>query len=215
MSVLLMFVAFRLVADSSLDSALKESRYDANEQGEIAQVFADAARSGISTDLLLPRVQEAQAKRVSAERLIVVLQQEITRLDNARDILLEIERVEEFLFDDAAWQRTAILIAWGASKEEIQSLATACAEDVEKYLEASYLFTSLVEWGLERDVSVNLVSAVANSKIESDEYPGVFDVLISGRRLKMEPVGIAERMILALDEAENIRQLQRKALNVR
>ena len=178
-------------------------------------MFADATGSGIGIGLLLPRVQEAKAKRVPAERLIAALQGEIVRLESARDILLDAENSEAFLLDDAGWQRTANLIAWGASKEEIQALAGACTGEVGKYLEASYLFTSLIEWGLERDISVRLVSAVAGSKIKTDEYPGVFEVLINGRRLRMQPLDVAERIITALDGTENVRRLQRKVLNVR
>ncbi|MBN1685380.1 MAG: hypothetical protein JW852_01940 [Spirochaetales bacterium] len=201
--------------DAPLENALKESRYSTDERNDIERVFEEASRSGIGGGLLLPRVQEAKAKRVPAERLITALQQEIDRLENARDMLLDSGNAEALVLDDAGWQRTANLIAWGASKEEILTLAGACSTDVGKYLEASYLFTSLVEWGLEREVSVALVSAVAGSRLETDEYRGVFEVLINGRRLKMQPREIAERMIMALDEVETARQLQRKVLNVR
>ncbi len=214
-TVLLIGGLFRVAADSALNRALEQSRYNSDEQREIEQIFAEAADLSIGTGLLLPRVQEAQAKRVPAERLVAALQQEIERLNTARDILLETEGTEALLLDDAAWQRTANLIAWGARKEEIQALSIACAKDAHKYLEASYLFTSVVEWGLDREASKRLVSGVAVSKIDVAEYPGIIGVLINGRRLKMQPLEIADRMIIALEEVDNVRQLERKVLNDR
>jgi len=198
-----------------LDRVLAESSYGQNEKSEIERVFAGAAESGIGAGLLLPRVQEAKAKRVSARRLVEALLLEIERLATARDILLGAGASAAFLFDDAGWQRTANLVAWGASEDEIRLLAASCAGDVRKYLEASYLFTSLVEWGLDRETSGRLVSAVAVSKIDAGEYPGVFEILIDGRRLKLLPSDVAEQIILAADESENVRQLHRKVLNVR
>lgn len=212
---MLVFAAFRGIADAALNRVLDESQYSSTEKREIEQIFTSAESSGIGVELLLPRVQEARAKRVSAIQLISALQLEIERLEYARDILIEAAVCEILLFDNAGWQRTANLIAWQAEKEEIQILAVACAKDVNKYLKASYLFTSLVEWGLERSVSLDLVSAVSGSEIDVEEYPGIFEILIGGRRLKMLPLDIAERIIQALDDAGNLRQLRRKVLNDR
>ncbi len=212
---MLIFAAFRVIADAALDRALDESRYNQAERKEIEQIFVQATDFGIGVELLLPRVREAGAKQVSADRLISALQIEIERLDAARDILMEIDEREILLFDDAGWQRTANLIAWQATKEEIQVLAGACAEDVNKYLKASYLFTSLVEWGLERAISLDLVYAVAGSKIDFEDYPGIIEVFIGGRKLRMRPLDIAERMIETLDDVDNLRQLRRKVLNDR
>lgn len=198
-----------------MDHVLGESRYDRAEQDKIEQVFADADETGIEIDLLLPRLREAMAKRVSADRLVSALKIEIERLDAARNILSEIDNRNILLFDDAGWQRTANLIAWQATEEEIKLLAGACAGDVRKYLEATYLFTSLVEWGLERGVSLILVSAVAGSKIDIDDYPGIIEILIAGRKIRVPPLDISHRIIETLDEVANMRQLRRKVLDDR
>jgi len=214
MLFIFLFVAVSTgMADSSLDHVLAESRFSTEERYEIEQMFASANQSGIDTETLLPRLQEAKAKNVSAKRLILALTREIERLEAARDILIEVENGKAMVFNDAGWQRTANLIAWGASKTEIQALAGACEGDVTVYLEASYLFTSLVEWGLERSISARLVTAVSHSAIETDEYPGIFEILINGRRLKMQLPYIAERMIELLGDVESIGQLQRQVLN--
>jgi hypothetical protein len=212
---LLVFAAYRAIADAALDRVLDESRYTSAEKSEIEYVFDGAEGSGIGVELLLPRVQEARAKRVPANRLISALRLEIERLEYARDILIEAADCEMLLLDNAGWQRTANLVAWQAEKEEIRVLAAACAKDVNKYLKASYLFTSLVEWGLDRRASLDLASAAAGSKIDIEEYPGIFEILIAGRRLKMQPHNVAERIIQALDDAGNLRQLRRKVLNDR
>lgn len=204
---------FCVVADPTLNRVLDDSRYDAQERAEIRELLNDAEGSSISAELLLPRVQEAKAKHVPAQRLLAALRQEIARLEKARDILLGTVDAKKILLDDAGWQRTANLIAWGATDEEIRSIVLACVDDVEAYLEASYLFTSLVEWGLEREASVELVFEVAGSKIEPNEYPGVLEVLIKGRRLRLHPRDMVERMIQSLDEVENVHQLQRMVLN--
>jgi len=206
---------FRLTADTALHRALEESRYNESEKNKIEQLFLSAADSGIEVELLLPRVREADAKRVSADRLISALRIEIERLHAARNILIEIDDNNVLLLDNAAWQRTANLIAWQAREEEIVVLAGVCAEDVDKYLKASYLFTSLVEWGLERNLSLDLVSAVAGSKIGYADYPGIIELLIGGRKLKMRPLDTAEGIIDALDGVDNIRQLRRKVLHDR
>ena len=210
-----MFAALRLTADAALDRALEESRYNPTERKEIEEVFSKAADSGIGVELLLPRVREAEAKQVAAGRLITALQLEIKRLEDAREILLETGTYEILLFDNAGWERTANLIAWKATRKEIQTLAAACAESVNIYLKTSYLFTSLVEWGLERELSLDLVTAVAGSKIDAEEYPGIIELLIGGRRLKMRPFDIAQRMIETLPDVDNLRQLRRKVLHDR
>ena len=202
-----------LWGDAGIDKALSRSRYTEEEQAEIRSILHEAAEVGIGTDLLLPRIQEARAKRVPADRLIVAIEAEIEKLELARRILLNTEIGGfEVLEDDAGWLRTANLLSWGATDNEIEELVGNSGDDIDAYLHASYLFSSLVEWGFTRELSLELANAVQKSSIEPGDYQGVFEILIESRRLHMQPGETAERLIEELGKASSLRKLRRKIL---
>jgi len=167
---------------------------------------------GIGPQHLLPRVQEARAKRVSAEKLIVALDLEIKRLIESRDLLLNIENGRMMYANTPAWQRTANLIAWGASPDEIGQLVNSSGGSVEKYLQGSHLYVQLAQWGLSHRLSLQLSEAAIQSGIDPAEYRGILEILIQARRERKQPEAVAEKLILELPEADGLRQIRRQVL---
>jgi hypothetical protein len=144
--------------------------------------------------------------------LAAALTSEIRRLEESRTLLLQIEHGGLLVADDAGWLRTANLLAWGAEPVEIGVLVEASAGDATTYLQGSALFTSLVKWGLPREESLALAAAAENSELEPDDYPGIFEILLQSRRLRISPEEAAERLTRGLATAENLRQLRKGVL---
>ena len=209
---MLFALAFRAEAETRLEAILANSRYNDQEKKSIAEVFASAEQNGMHEELLIPRVQEAHAKRVPSERLIGALAGEIQRLEKARTLLMEVDTGRDILLDDAGWLRTANLIAWDATHDEIIALVTASGTDIEKYLQSSYLFSSLIQWGLSRSDSIAISVATAVSALETDEYPAILDILIQARRLRLDIDDVARRILTSIPEADKIKVLKRKVL---
>lgn len=138
-----------------------------------------------------------------ADESLDALRKEIGRLEKARLHLLETEGGSRLLLDNAAWQRTANLLAWGASGGEIREISGSCIHRREDYQQASHLFVSLVNWGLARDAALYLTSAVCKSRIDGDDFPGILELLIRGRRLLISPHNLSNRMIDELHRVRN------------
>ncbi|MBT3276149.1 MAG: hypothetical protein HN368_23575 [Spirochaetales bacterium] len=210
--ILLILNLTGIFADNSRYQNLLSNRYGDAEREELLRIFVDAEEAGIGEDLLLPRVQEAQAKRVSSDKLISALRFEVLKLEEARSLLLQSDSGHFILANDAGWQRTANLLAWGARIPEIELLILSSDGEVERYLQGSYLFTSLVQWGL-TGVSAGAISAAAcESALPPDEYRGILEILIQSRRLRIESEEMAERLMRELIDSDNLRKLRRKVL---
>jgi hypothetical protein len=188
-----------------LARALERGGYTSAEKTQIAAMVADAERSGISPALLLPRVEEAAAKRVSGQDLIAALAAEIGRLNRARDLLAEAPASMQV---DAVLLRTANLILWGATPQEVSSLVVAVDGKPRRFAGTTSLFTALVAWGLDRQTALLVSQAVAVSALDDREVAEVTRVLAAARRRRERPEDVAERLIRTLPTVRSLRQLE-------
>jgi hypothetical protein len=159
--------------------------------------------------MLVPRVQEAVAKRVPADRLIGALQGETERLEAARRLWRETRSEEP---GPADWQRTANLLAWGAPEADIRTLIRATARRRADYVAATDLFVGIVRWGLAREAALKLAAAVCDSSLASADFPVVTDTLARARGARLTPAAVAERILAALPDAKSARELQEQVL---
>ena len=218
--------------DESLAQIVERSAYSKTDRDLVFAAFAGAEETGIDERILLPRLQEAISKHVSASVFLDRFAEEVDCLIISRRILLSYRFGDIALSSDSSWQRTANLIKWGATDDEISSIGIASSfpfqealsdptgrqfpavsrDFNERYSDSTYLFVSLVTWGLDRDLSLSLTKAISSSSIDRDEFAGVTELLILGRRLMLAPEEVAERIIVSLPESKNMRQLGRKVL---
>jgi hypothetical protein len=205
-AALLALAAVRVVADPVAD-VLGRGGFAAADRERIAAILRSAADRGIPLDLTLPRLQEGVAKRVPADRVCAVLAQEIERLGKARALLAELGE------SPAAWQRGATLLAWGAGESDIVALASASAGRVERFAQAAGLLVSLVQWGLERPLALQLAVAAAASALPADELPGIVPVLAAGARQRRDPVELARSIVVELRVARSVKQLRERTLH--
>ena len=201
-----------LYADRSVDTILASTRFSPSEQESIRRLFALAADSGVSEEMLRPRLEEAIAKRVPVPRLVSALGRDVEFLRSARSILLKVESGEVLLLDNASWQRAAHLLAWGAAPEDLSRLARAGTPSPELFTAITNLYALLIQWGLDSEASLDLCDALAGSRIDIDSYPGVLDILVRGRRLQVSPGTLSRRMIETLPRVRDLKQLEQRTL---
>ncbi len=210
-AALLALAAASVFADS-LDDALARSPYAAADRERIAAVVRQAERRGIPLEISLPRLEEGIAKRVPAARVRDVLSQEIERIDQARSLLAAAEPEGEIARLPEAWQRCATLLAWGASPDEIGSLARGSSGRLDRFAQSASLFVSLAQWGLERGLALETATAAAASRVPANDLAGIAAMFTAGRRQRRDPAELARALIRELPEARSLRQLREKTL---
>ncbi|MFW6182000.1 MAG: hypothetical protein ACOC8N_09640 [Spirochaetota bacterium] len=192
--------------------ALRKSPYTEQQRSSLGVLFAEAAEKDIPQELLVPRLQEGIAKKVPYARLLTVLRGELDRLEQAHDILLDVEGGRVLVVDNASWARTANLLALGVTGREIRYMAGASIGRREDYRDATVLFVSLIDWGIDRETTLALAGAALESRLEGDSFVGIMDLLVTGRRLRLDPDRLARIMIRELPSVDDIEDLEERVL---
>jgi hypothetical protein len=201
----------RVHADS-FGQALRTSPYTEQQKSSIGMLFAEAAEKHIPEELLAPRLEEGVAKKVPYPRLIKALRDELTRLEQARDILLGVEGGRVLAADEASWARTSNLLALGVSEREISYVAGASIGRWEDYRDATVLFISLAGWGIDREAALSLAGAALESRLEGESFVGILDILVTGRRLRLDPDRLARLMARELPSVRDVEELEERVL---
>lgn len=196
------------VFGDNIQSVLQKSGYSQSQREAINRVIVEAEKDGIPQELLLPRLEEGIAKKVAGEKMLEALRDDIRRLREAREILMEVEGGWTLIEDRSSWARTANLLAGGASPQEVKQIAASSRNRWKDYRSATYLFFSLIQWGLAREISLKLTMAVLQSSITGEEFPGILDLLVEGRRLRIQPETVAERIRNVLPEIKTLEELK-------
>jgi hypothetical protein len=196
----------------SLESVLSHSRYSPEVQAEVRRQFREAERQGIPVELLLPRLEEGIAKKVNAGRLLVALEREQDLLLQARGLLTELDGGARLLEDQASWARAANLLAAGYSAVEVEGLARASLSRAGDFRPAASLYVSLRGWGLSSSQALELVRGLLASPISGERFPGIMEIFIEGRRLRLPPEILVRRLLEQLPEARTIEELRQRCL---
>lgn len=210
LSIAVLFLAPFVVAED-LGSVLDRAPYSTSEREAIERSVRAAEERGIDRDLLVPRVAEGVAKRASAELLRDAIDSEVASLDAARLLILEAEA--PVLIDDRpSWQRAANLLDAGFSAETVTLLARAAADRADAFRPGTLLLTLLAEWGLDEEDAATLAGATIDSRLPTQEFPAIIDLLIAGRARRVPPAEMARRLIETLPRTRNLRELRRATL---
>ncbi len=207
-----LLVAILPLRAQNLESVLSRSRYSPEVQGEISRQFREAGRHGIPVELLLPRLEEGIAKKVSAGRLLAALVREQDLLLQARGLLSGLDGGERLLQDQASWARAENLLAGGYSGDEVAELARASLSRAGDFRPAASLYASLRGWGLSSGQALELVRGLLASPLSGERFPGIMEILIAGRRLRLPPETLIRRLLEQLPEARTIEELRQKCL---
>jgi len=194
-----------IIQNSYLSESYKEA---------IMTELKNAIDDGIPENLLEPRIREGIAKGAEGERILQVLRNEIQLLKKARVILLSVHGGKKLLKDEASWARTANLLSIGISEEEIKTIVEACQKRWRDYRSATYLYASLIRWKLSREKSLKLIEAVLKSSLKGEDFTGIIETLIEGRRLHIPPEKMAERIIATLPDINSAEELSEKILYI-
>ncbi len=203
-----------------VQAVLQSSHISQTAAEEIMSVFSSAEYEHVSYEVLLPRLEEGIAKRVSPNLIITVLERELSAYIRARIIITEVldeETAHHVLSGITPWSRTVTLLLQGADKEELKRLLQAFSkQDMDdrwnNYRYGSSLYAALLQWGMDKEQSLDIVSAVAQSYIPANDYKGILDTLISGTRLRVSPDTMAERMIQTLPGLRSLEELHDRVL---
>ena len=205
-------LAAAMLPAQSLETALARSRFPPEQQRAIEEQFREAALQGIPVSLLLPRLEEGIAKKVPAARLQEALRGQAGLLLEARALLVGTPGGEALLADPASWARTANLLAGALPAAEVRRLAGFCAKRPADYRQATSLYLSLVEWGLDRGKAQELVGALLDSRQPGESFPGVMEILVEGRRQRLAPEELVRRLLLHLSDTATMEELKRRTL---
>jgi hypothetical protein len=205
-------LAAAMLPAQSLEAALARSRFSPEQQRAIEEQFREAALQGIPLSLLLPRLEEGIAKKVPAARLQEALRGQAGLLLEARALLVETPGGEALLADPASWARTANLLAGALPAAEVRRLAGFCAKRPADYRQATSLYLSLVEWGLDRGKAQELLGALLDSRLPGESFPGVMEILVEGRRQRLAPEELVRRLLLHLPDTVSMEELKRRTL---
>ena len=205
-------LAAAMLPAQSLETALARSRFPPEQQRAIEEQFREAALQGIPVSLLLPRLEEGIAKKVPAARLQEALRGQAGLLLEARALLVGTPGGEALLADPASWARTANLLAGALPAAEVRRLAGFCAKRPADYRQATSLYLSLVEWGLDRGKAQELLGALLDSRLPGESFPGVMEILVEGRRQRLAPEELVRRLLLHLPDTVSMEELKRRTL---
>jgi hypothetical protein len=195
--------------ESAISKTLSKSGYSDTQKTSITAFFAETERAGIPGGLLLPKLEEGIAKRAPAQRVLDALKRESEGLLKARALIRRVEGGEQVLADRASWARTANLLAGGISETEIEGLILFCRSRMGDFRPATYLYVALREWGLGREPSFSLIGALLSSSISTDSFMGVMDLLATGRRRRIPPEELVQRIEAHLKQVKTIEELEK------
>ena len=196
----------------SLESVLSRSRYSPEVKAEVSREFRDAENQGIPVELLLPRLEEGIAKKVNAGRLLAALEREQGLLLQARGLLTGLDGGARLLEDQASWARAANLLSAGYGSGEVEELARASLSRLGDFRPAASLYVSLRGWGLPSSQALDLLRGLLASPIRGERFPGIMEILIEGRRLRLPPEILIRRLLAQLPETGTIEELRQKSL---
>jgi hypothetical protein len=211
LAVFFLVIALPLTGQS-LEEVLSRSRYSPAEREEVGRQFREAERQEIPVELLLPRLEEGLAKKVPAGRLLAVLRREQDLLLEARSLLLELDGGARLAADRASWARAANLLAGGYGSGEVRELARASLARPGDFRAAASLYVSLRGWGLPSDSSLDIARALLTSPVPGQRFPGIMEILVEGRRLRLPPETLTRRLLQHLPEVKTIEELRQKCL---
>jgi hypothetical protein len=197
------------ICTQSVESTLARSGYSEEHKDAIIAFFVEMEDSDIPAELLLPKLEEGFAKSVSAPRVLLVLRREAGNLQRTRGLMLRSETGRRLLADPASWARTANLLAVGVSEVEIEELIALCKRRNEGFRPVTYLYVAVREWGIGRGTAFDLLRALVESPIPPDSYMGVLDLLANGRRRRIPPEELVQRIQQNLERTNSIKELER------
>lgn len=207
-----LLVAAQPALAESVEQVLEASGYSTSHSNAIGAIFEEARREGVPTELLLPRLQEGLAKRVPASRVAQALEADLGNLIRARSVLNEVPGGNRFLDDSGRWARAANLLAAGRRESEVKALATASASRPEAFRPASALYVSVIHWGLDEPAALALVQAAVDSSLSTSAFPGIAELIAEGRRKRIRPSQLVERLVVGLGQSANLEELRRLTL---
>jgi hypothetical protein len=193
-----------------LEELLQRGGLEPARREEVRALFAEAASQGVPQGLLLPRLEEGLAKRVPAGRLVRVIERELGFLLAARGILQE--EAGALAREEAAWARTANLLAGGLPAREVRSLVRTAARRPRDFRESTYLYVALLEWGLPSEEARVLLEALLDSALPGAEFAGVVELLAAGRSARIPPGRLVERIREALPQSRSLEDLEKRVL---
>lgn len=202
------------VSENSINRMLTAGYRYSVAPGDMAQYVAvtqTAAKEGLPYTHLVDKLQEGLSKRIPAERINRVLNQQLMQLRVANRLANQFYNGEEHASEEAVG-RVADLMMTGLSEKEIQSVMKLPAADgLKQHLEAATFFTMLKQAGLENGTSMRIVSqGLQNNFFNSFPVELAFTVKaahaqkIKGDRIGGETLRVVTRQQTALQMQKNL-----------
>ena len=208
--IILLFMPLSRVFSDPLDDALDNGSFTADQQTEIRTFFENSRADGIPESFLLLRLTEGINKNIPFSGIMNTLSRENKALNESLNLL----RLAGYgdLPADSDWQRTALLLLSGLSREEVKNLLYIFQNRQGDFRNGTKLYLALVQWGLEKKQAEKLVTAAAGSKIDAESYIGILDILSEGRRERIRMEELVERLIFEIGKTDTIEKLKKRSI---
>lgn len=207
-AIFLLTATLAFAADQGLSDLLDRSDFDTETASEVRELFSEASSAGVPEELLLPRLQEGIAKRIPPRRILRAIEDNLATLLSARAVLRGVEGGNRILDETARWARAANFLAAGRSEKELRKVAAASASRPESFRQATVLYVSLLDWGLETASVVEIVEAAVDSNLKPEEFSGIPELFALARRQRVRPERMVGRLVAALPRADSLRELR-------
>lgn len=191
---------------------MDRAEFSIAERNDIREVFQNAADADIPRGLLVSRLQEGVSKRVGPPRIVSALRTDIDQLLQAREIAHTVPGGAELLQEPNRWARALTVIQAGYGSDEFHGLVQVTVEHPERFRSAAALFVSLRDWGLDHTGAIRIVDAAVRSSLPPLDYPGIAEILAAGRRERVRPAEMVDRIVSALQTSDTLSALRRRVL---
>lgn len=191
---------------------MDQTGFSIAERNAIRDVFHDAADSGIPLELLVSRVQEGVSKRVGPPRIESALTADVDQLLHAREIAHTVPGGIDLLREPSRWARARTVIQAGYASDEFRDLVEVTVDQPERFRSAAVLFISLRDWGLNQPATISIVDAAVRSGLPPQDYPGIAEILAAGRRQRVRPREMVDRIVSALQTSDTLSAVRRRVL---
>ena len=200
-----------------VDKSLQFSPFAESERKQLRRVFEHAELQQIPVEILVLRLEEGLAKRISPQLLYEALMRELHAYEETRNLVLKQLSQDEatlLLTNTTIWSRTATLYQQGVPEKDLIALLGmfSCQSSKEKWNNYRYgggLYIALQQWGLADELSLSVVEALSKSSIAGDEYRAILDLFNIGFANRVAPGDMAQRIIKSAPRSRSITMLER------
>jgi hypothetical protein len=196
--------------DDEITTSMARAGWTNGQQQRAVTIFESAGDETLPTGSIQSRLLQGLARNVNPRRVLVVMEEQLQNLLEARAILTGVPGATPIAEDTPSLERTAALLRGGYTAEEITAVVGASVPRPDDYRAATLLYVAVVEWGADPAAALTLVRAAIAAPIPGDDFPRIASLLgvTDPRRYGSEEA--VEIIADSLREGRSVREITRQ-----